>query len=744
MGGSIRAGLFVATLGLLAAAPTPTFTGTRARPQDDQTLERGLLRNDLAGLRSFRSREAVWLVAADSRMDWDRHVSRDLVEALASAPAEFATFAGARDPAVHVAGPDISGGLVRVTLGGRGEAFVAAHLPDLLTTSRGLGNLVNAPHPGRGHFRAGVALQSASDPRVAALYLPKSPRPLPGGATPDVPLFDLPGAGRSAYAVLGDDEAADTEAASLRGDVVNWGKARKLDLAELGPWPRREGTLTDSLRSVRVETQALAVRSGWYRTLAMAPSSWEFSAEKVRHPSRVLAAGTPIAVQAPDDGPTRAAVVGVFAWYTPLLLTAEEAPLWLGVPPKELFGALHAGELPFFRAGDDVYLLRGHLLRWRDGGAKNVGKGKVLTPAEAADLARSWGDKYKLRGLARAASGPLPLRFVPVPEAERADLVDGRVVARARVGQDDLSAWLKHFEPGLKQGKRDPVWSFTSRAERASLASTLTLPERAADEPPGAAESLGGGSSGSRGSTATASSDGDRSLEILDFYPESDVCLTGGDMTAAVAFALDGVPLGETAKLRLEWDLSVGGRSVARDAQRVEREAGSHEIEFRFDCPKQEGAAELYATLFAPNTKLEAEATAPLDIEAYGGRSWAALSMPAAKACKEASFSSAGDDGDFGMATSAGLSSEQILGAVRKFQEQTLRCYRGGVTISGRLTLELTVECDGRVVDSLVEDDSTAGDPGFAECVADTFKYAPFPAHDREGGAVFQLPLLYE
>ena len=66
------------------------------------------------------------------------------------------------------------------------------------------------------------------------------------------------------------------------------------------------------------------------------------------------------------------------------------------------------------------------------------------------------------------------------------------------------------------------------------------------------------------------------------------------------------------------------------------------------------------------------------------------------------------------------------------------------MTISGSLTLELTVECDGRVLESIVDDDSTSGDPDFAECVAETFKYAAFPAHDREGGAVFQLPLRYE
>jgi hypothetical protein len=728
---------------LLAAGSFPTFTGTRARPQDDATIELGIIRNDLQGLRSFRSRTATWLLVADTAMDWERLVSRDLVEALASPPDEFAEFARARNAAISTAGPDIAGGVIRVALPeGRGEAVLAAHLPDLLTTSRALGNLVNAPHPGRGHFLSAVQLESG-DSWLKALYLPKSPRALSRGMPPRVPLFPLPDGGSIAYAVLGDDSAEGADAMSLGKKVATWGKGSKLDLSELGAWPRREGSLTESLRSVRVDTSVLAVPSGWYRTLSMAPGTWKMSKDKVRHPARVLAAGLPVAFRGEEGTEVRSAVVAIVAYYTPLLLTPEEAPLWLGVEPRTFFAAVHGGELPFFRSGDAVFFLRGHLDRWGERKAR-TGGGKPVTPVEAAELAKAWGDKYKLRGLARASAGPLPLRFVPVPEEDKADLVDARVEARARVYQDDLSAWLKHFEPGLKQGKQAPVWSFRSQAAGVTLTAAPTLPSDAQEQPPGAAEGLMSDSPSAFSSSSSSSSDGDWSIEILDFYPETDVCLTGGEMTAAVAFILDGVPLGESAKLRLEWDLSFGGRSIARDAWKVERESGSHEVEFVFDCPTTEGDAELYVTLFVPNTAVEAEATTPLEIQAYGGRSWKKLSMPAAKTCKEVAFSSSEDDGDFGMSTTAGLSSSQILKAVRAFQEQTLRCYRGGVTISGRLVLELTVECDGRVVDSLLEDDSIYGDPNFAQCVADTFKYAPFPAHDREGGAVFLLPLLYE
>ena len=116
-GRGIQAAIGLGAFLLVAAGAVPTFTGTRARPQDDQTLERGLLRNDLQALRTFRSREATWLLAADSALDWERHVSRDLVVALASPPAEFATFARSLDEAIGSVGPDIAGGVVRVALG---------------------------------------------------------------------------------------------------------------------------------------------------------------------------------------------------------------------------------------------------------------------------------------------------------------------------------------------------------------------------------------------------------------------------------------------------------------------------------------------------------------------------------------------------------------------------------------------------------------------------------------------------
>lgn len=43
----------------------------------------------------------------------------------------------------------------------------------------------------------------------------------------------------------------------------------------------------------------------------------------------------------------------------------------------------------------------------------------------------------------------------------------------------------------------------------------------------------------------------------------------------------------------------------------------------------------------------------------------------------------------------------------------------------------------------VVQQDGT-GDPAFAACVADTMAFCPFPAHAREEGAIFVLPLRFE
>ena len=167
-------------------------------------------------------------------------------------------------------------------------------------------------------------------------------------------------------------------------------------------------------------------------------------------------------------------------------------------------------------------------------------------------------------------------------------------------------------------------------------------------------------------------------------------------------------------------------------------------MEFSVGCPDEEGQAELYVALLVPGQEeLLTETEIPLDVRPPGGRSWPALRMHEPRACLAAvGAEGAADEEGFSMGGSVGLSPEQISSSVRSFQRQTLRC-REGRSASGTVQLELTVGCDGRVSESEVLVDGT-GDSSFADCVARTFSYASFPAHDMPDGVLFGLPLRYE
>jgi hypothetical protein len=206
---------------------------------------------------------------------------------------------------------------------------------------------------------------------------------------------------------------------------------------------------------------------------------------------------------------------------------------------------------------------------------------------------------------------------------------------------------------------------------------------------------------------------------------------------------LSGLGEGDTRRVRIEWDLMQDGRSVRRDAFTEEREAGVHEFEFDVSYPDGGATAELVVSAFLDGDDgVGDEGTLALTVRSGGGRSFGALTMPGAKRCLSADLDVDADE-DFGMATSVGLSGQEIGEAVRAFQEQTLRCYDKAADAEGTVQVELTVGCDGRVqAVELVEE--TVGAPEFVACVVDVMRYAPFPAHDRQGGVVFELPLRYE
>ncbi len=114
--------------------------------------------------------------------------------------------------------------------------------------------------------------------------------------------------------------------------------------------------------------------------------------------------------------------------------------------------------------------------------------------------------------------------------------------------------------------------------------------------------------------------------------------------------------------------------------------------------------------------------------EAEVARSPAPLSLPPARPCLE---EAAGIEADASFGRSQGLEPGQVQTAVTAFQHEALRCYTDGVGAAGEVVLALAVGCDGRVRRSSVQRDDT-GDAGFASCVAETFRYAPFPAHARD------------
>jgi len=726
------------------ASRSVTFEDTWARAQDPQTMEKGLLRSDLRTLRGIRDRSAVYLVAAPAAR-WEREVAPRLLEALDADPASFESVLAKLPSDLPRSGPGVEGGQLKLSLSGGGDGLVTVHMPALLSAEPSGAKLLNAHDPNKAHFLAGFQL-TVGGPTVAAMHVPRGLRPLSRGMPPRVPLVDV--AQGQSWAALGDDEASGDAARDLRKELSRMATLPKVSVPSLRPTPRRSAALTDWLRSVRLSGPALATPEGPYRTLTQAPSGWATETRTVRHPSRYVALAAPVAAVG-DDGGTASMVLGVVAFYTPLLLTLEEAPLLVGADPLEFAKAVHSGEVPFFADGGEALFYRPWVERWAKGKGAKPG-GKESSVADAREQVSAWGDKHKLPGLTRAAKGPIPVRLATVPASEREGLIDSAQVAWGRVWSEDLTAWLKHLEPGLKPGKQAPLWAFAPRAGGELLEATFALSTGAMAAAPSYLSGMGtrggggGGGAETLHGTAGESMGGggasDLSVEVLDMFSSDAFCPLGRRAVAGLEFALDGVAEGRPVPLQVEWDLRMGGRSVRMDSFTVRREAGTHEVDFELTCPDRAGDARLEVVLVDPGGNIAAEGTLELDARAYGGRSWGALSMPSPKSCL--AFGGGGGDGEFSVATTQGLSGAQVQSAVRGFQEQTLRCYDAGGG-NGTVQLELLVGCDGVVMSSEVVAETT-GDVDFAECVADTFRYAPFPAHDREGGALFEVPLRYD
>ena len=735
------------------------FTGVFVRDQDAQTMELGMLRADLATLRGLRTRSQLWVLVAPSEAAWLRDVSPGLQDALGQAPSAFRSFASALPASIGRGGPGIGGAVLSLKMPHkRGTGLVAFHLPPLLNEGRGGSALLNSPAPNQGHFVSGIDVPKANeftDRWTQALYVPSWASALGKGGAPTVPLRPLPDEGKGSLVLFEGESVAGEGGSELRERLWEYASADVVPLGPMDTFPRRLDSLRDMLRSVRVEREALTSTEGAYSTLSQGPSHWSFERRAVRHPDRFVSLVAPVVAET-NDGALHSVVVGIFAWYTPLLLTAEEAPLYLDLPARSFAEAVHRGELPFLRDGEELFFYRAHLERWAQKEATSIGK--TWTLDEAREQAKGWAKRFKLRGLDRASQGALPQRMEAIDEEERGGLVDDRLQARARVDREDLPAWLKHFEPSLKPGKRAPVWALSIDEVAARVPVSFSLegpwtPEvarapTATDDRWGARGGSGGGGAvtlreASAGPVAeTVAYAGDVSLEIVDLYATESYCRTGGQAGAVVEFDVVGVPEGTVVTLQLEWDLMIDGRSRGMDSWTVERGAGSHEVEFDVSCPDEPTSAELAFVLLDPSKDLMIESTLPIDVRHPGGRSWPALEMPAPKACASVGGEGSADDSGFSIGGSVGLDADQISFGVQGFQRQTLRC-SDGRSASGTVVLDLTVGCDGRVSSSEVASDQT-GESGFADCVARVMGFAPFDAHDMPDGVSFTLPLRYE
>ncbi len=771
--------------------------GLDLKERSSKAAERAVLSTSPDEARTFLSRTAAWVIVAESREDWDRYVTPALQDGLGRGGGPEAVASALRElpSAVSVEGPDLEGGLVRLDLPAeRGRVYVAWHLPQLLKSGRDSGALLNSRRPNVGLFLAGADVRredkDASGERLTGLYVPSTPKGLTRGAPPNMEVRELPRDGRGDLAIFGGRGGSGEEGELILEELKRFVGRDHLDAGRMRAWPKN-GVLQQALRTIRVPSDRLVRDGDWYEALSLDPDGWSFEPAQVRHPARYLAMAAPIVTTTKGGGEERReALVGIVAFYAPLLMSADEAAAWVGRPSREFFSAVQTGEVPFLRHEDQLWFYRGHLDRWREGEAKRP-DGRARTYKEAKKLAFAWADRERSRALDRAARGALPFRFQAIPADELEEMVDRRRRVRGRIYKDDLAEWLRHFDRDLDAGELKPVFALGGRGDFASLRGTWAEPssapavasraERGADgltrapRPGWMEDEQDAVAADEPEAEATPESDSWEDvdldsvdagwepeptpepadepviglgpgpatmarLHVFDFYTNG-VCRPGEPLEPVVEFAFDGPADGELGEIQVEWDMMVGGTNLRRDSFTVEREAGSHELEFDVVCPDAQGQAELHLLMLYPERGVEAASMTRATIRGSAVRTWARLSKPSPKRCLDPMFDLDSDE-DFGIQQAQGLEPAQISQAVRGFQEQTLRC-QADRDVSGSLQLEMTVGCDGVVKGiDVVENDT--GDPAFADCVADTMSYCPFPAHAREDGVIFVLPLRFE
>jgi hypothetical protein len=467
--------LLAAAASLAASASTVPVAGVKKGEADPAIVDDALAKAGLDVLRTVRTRTASYFVTAPSLQAWDDALAPRIVEASRRDPRGLR--AAMRELPSEFQVKDGDAMYARFDLpDDRGDGAVAAWLPDRIG-GREAANFFDARVPNQGLFVSGGDVKKERDAgrdALNALYLPSRPRTLIEGRLPQLTPRDLPGEGRGDLVIFGGRGGSGDDGEDLREEFERFLDHGGVAGGPMRPFPGGEGTLRDLLVSARVNVQLPDAPDGWYKLLATEPRTWQWADQRVKHPDLLLAVAAPIV--ADTDGGSREVVFGLFATYSPMVLDPAAAVAWAGSDGREMLTAIHRGEIPFFRDGDDVFLLRSDVARWVRGEAR-IGGGTARPHSEAASQVTAWAEKYRLRGLERVSRGPLPMRMTAIPDDERRELVDASRAVRGRVYRDDLAAWARRFEPKLPVGDLAPSRDAAPQGGAYALAAALRAPE---------------------------------------------------------------------------------------------------------------------------------------------------------------------------------------------------------------------------------------------------------------------------
>ncbi len=150
------------------------------------------------------------------------------------------------------------------------------------------------------------------------------------GSPPEVKPRELPGGGEGDLTILRGKGGSGRDAESLRSDLSALLDRDRITPRALRPFPSGKDGLDRDLKTFRVQGSSLDAEAGWYRTLAQDPRDWDLEEGRLVHPVRYVAFSAPVEL-ADEDGGRTALIIGGVALYTPLMLTARQAPLYLDV-----------------------------------------------------------------------------------------------------------------------------------------------------------------------------------------------------------------------------------------------------------------------------------------------------------------------------------------------------------------------------------------------------------------------------